>query len=1128
MKPLLTVFALRKVFLAAMLLPSLSLAQAPANDECAGATLISLIPYSTSQNTRLATPNPSDPFLSCADGGGGKTVWFAYTADTTRYLKFSTLGSTPADYDVALALFTGTCGALVEVRCNDDAGGTRQSEIIYRVEAGTTYLIHIGEWAGGGPSGGMPTGGDLVFNVTVTVDTALAKGPRSGSVLSGVTVTTDSFSTSPAFIEPTVKAIPNNPDSPPLLAPKNISPPKGPQGSNYIEDKGLSPLSPIASRPVVLQSFQGIPDLGIVIPPDPIMAVGPNHVVACVNQRFRIWDKNGTILKTINSNAWFASALPGSSPFDPSVIYDHYAKRWIMVWDNVTANSGHFLISVSDDSIPLGTWYNWATPSTTVGDSVTPYWGDYPHVGYDDQAIYITSRQFPLAGGPLQYCKVRIIPKAQLYTNTAGAITWSDLWDLRDPFDVSVAPDGVMPTISYGSPGVSFLANDCPFRPGTYFTIRTISDPLGTPSITAVNVPVVAYSTGPLANQLGGSTTLIEAGGSRIRAKAIYRDSSLWTVHSVASGTGNAYSAVRYVRFNPFTATNLEDVAMGVEGYWHFYNALMVNENKDVVITFSRSGTNEYVGAFLSGRKDTDPQNYLSPSVVLKAGEANYVKTFGSGRNRWGDYNGIGLDPTDGTSIWAFTEYAASPANTWGTWVGKVKIDTLQSIFINVPIRSINFPTTEVGQVSDTSTVIISNVGADTLIVSNITPPDTPFILINPPAVPLSIPPSGTVTFRAYFVPRDSGTFTDSVFISSNDPSNPTVAVRMNATGFIVYPAVRGVMYATTGTTAGSRLFTIDTSTAATTPVGPYGSGYTQVISARPHPTTHEILGLVPSGSNFQIVRINSARGDAHPLSTITGILSLKGMAFRGDTLYIGRINGALYRVDINTGAATQVTTTSPVLNIAGLDFNPITGELWASVRAPSPTPDRIYKIALPSGAAMLVGSTGRGATADIIFDGNGNLFGITGAGVSTNSLIRIDTTNASSTLIGSMGIASVQALAMYPDSLIVGVRELASDILPVKFTLDQNYPNPFNPTTQIKYALPLQSKVSLSIFNLLGQEVTRLVEMEQVPGFYEAEWNGTNDFGTPVTSGLYFYRLEAQGSDGRTFREVKKMLLLK
>lgn len=822
MKPFsLTTFAVLIPLAVNSLLPNLSFAQALANDECSGAAVISSPPFNAMQDTRLATANPSDPVLSCADGGGGKTVWFSYTADSTRYIKFSTLGSTPADYDIAMALFTGACGSLVEVRCNDDAGGTRQSEIIYQVQAGTTYIIHIGEWFGGGPNGGVPTGGTLVFNVTVTTP-LIALGPKSGSVVSGVIVNTNSFPGSPVFGKPGEQVIPKNPYIPPLLAPKNVMKPLGPEGSNYIEDRGLSSLPASAGRPVVQTSFQGIPDLGVVIPPDPIMAVGPNHIVACVNQRFRIFDKNGTALKTISttgSSGWFATTRSGASAFDPQIIYDHFANRWVMVWDNLTSTTGHFLISVSDDSDPLGTWYNWAIPSTTVGDSATPYWGDYEHIGYDSLALYITSNQFTFADN-FQYVKVRIIPKAQLYAKTAGQLTWKDLWDLRDPNDLSVVVFTVMPSIVYGSPSGYFLVNGSPFTLGTYFTIRTITNPLTTPAMTAVNVPVFAYSEAPNANQLGGSSILIEAGGSSILTSATYRDGSLWAVHSVASGTGNAYSAVHYVRFDPFTATNLEDVAMGIDGYWHFYPTIMADQDKNLVLGYSRSGINEYIGAYLSGRKDTDPPG-LSPSVVLKAGEANYVKTFGGTRNRWGDYNGIGLDPSDGNAVWAFTEYAASPANTWGTWVGKVKIDTLRSVFINVPRTSFTLRTTEVGQRSDTATVVISNVGADTLVISNISGPSSPFVLINPPSVPLAIP-AGSISFGVNFVPVGTGTFTDSLIISSNDTANPTVTVRLTATSFVVQPAVRGVMYATSGTsTIQGKLYTVDTSTAVTTQVGP-------------------------------------------------------------------------------------------------------------------------------------------------------------------------------------------------------------------------------------------------------------------------------------------------------------------
>ena len=95
---------------------------------------------------------------------------------------------------------------------------------------------------------------------------------------------------------------------------------------------------------------------------------------------------------------------------------------------------------------------------------------------------------------------------------------------------------------------------------------------------------------------------------------------------------------------------------------------------------------------------------------------------------------------------------------------------------------------------------------------------------------------------------------------------------------------------------------------------------------------------------------------------------------------------------------------------------------------------------------------------------------------------------------------------------------------LPVVFDLANNYPNPFNPATTIKYALPQAADVALTVYNVLGQPVRTLVAEHQSAGRYVVEWDATNNSGHSLSSGMYFYRLEAGGE----FREVKKMLLLK
>jgi hypothetical protein len=99
----------------------------------------------------------------------------------------------------------------------------------------------------------------------------------------------------------------------------------------------------------------------------------------------------------------------------------------------------------------------------------------------------------------------------------------------------------------------------------------------------------------------------------------------------------------------------------------------------------------------------------------------------------------------------------------------------------------------------------------------------------------------------------------------------------------------------------------------------------------------------------------------------------------------------------------------------------------------------------------------------------------------------------------------------------------IENQILPTDFALSQNYPNPFNPTTRIDFALPQASEVRIEVFNLLGQKVKTLVDGQMTGGNHSVEWNGTDDAGHAVSSGVYLYRLQAED-----YRETKKMMLLK
>jgi len=106
-----------------------------------------------------------------------------------------------------------------------------------------------------------------------------------------------------------------------------------------------------------------------------------------------------------------------------------------------------------------------------------------------------------------------------------------------------------------------------------------------------------------------------------------------------------------------------------------------------------------------------------------------------------------------------------------------------------------------------------------------------------------------------------------------------------------------------------------------------------------------------------------------------------------------------------------------------------------------------------------------------------------------------------------------------------IALRLIGSSNLPKAYALDQNYPNPFNPSTVIRYELPAQSKVSLRIYNVLGQEVKTLVDGIRDAGYESVEWDASQ-----VASGLYFYRMDAVGvaDPSRSFTQVRKLIVIR
>ena len=923
---------------------------------------------------------------------------------------------------------------------------------------------------------------------------------QSGIIDTGAIQSTDNFTAEPIPIgEPRV--IPNRivTNNEPTIIPGSESESLLPYV--YVEDiNATENPNGAGEQTVILKKFPGIP-MTNYIPPDPTMAVGPNHVIVCANSLFRIFDKEGHLLKNISAAAWWAPITPFEGG-DPQVIYDHFMGRWVLVWlegnDTPPPQYGD-LVAYSDDSDPLGTWYLYRFPNSSLGD--------FPKLGFDDEALYIMWRYGASS--------IRIINKAELYSSNGGPVNFTRLYNIGTPGG-GASLDCITPAISYtpGS-GAWFLWAKGSFNPTpiaeSRYVLYKITNPIINPGIKGKVLNVPTYYTPPPGGQLGGGIGL-ETNGWMARAPVV-RDGYLYAAHDVANSNNLAYSSVKYIKVDLSTTTPsiVENVEFGNLGYYYMYPALTVDKDHNIAVTFSRSATTEYIGGYYSTKLAADPPG-LSPSQPLAEGQGNYVVDFNSGRNRWGDYLGIYLDPSDENNIWIFPEYAAA-TNTWGTMVGEIRMVPFSGVYTYLSTDVLAFGDVEINTVSDTLEVVIANYGIDDLEITSVASEVGSFSRIPDQTFPQTLHSYDSLTIRVIFSPIEANDYDEVLLVSSNDPE--FTGIELTGHSYEMNVPFTDLFYASTGAGSNGDMITVDKDSGIGTILGP--SLYSEVRSLAVNPSNNILYGLV-SGNTNEIVRVNASIGDSYTLFTIE-IPLLSGIDFdTSGTLYASHQNGNIYTIDLSNGNYSLVTTATHALN--AIAFNPTTNELWGAIRKTFGSgKDSIYTIDLSTGEATPIGVTGFGIlTNDMAFDEDGKLYGVTGASNQEGKIFEINQTDGSGTLIGTgIGFNHTMGIAFSINGPVVSV-EGEKSVLPKEFSLKQNYPNPFNPSTVIEYSVPATSDVKLVVYNLLGQKVITLVNETKAVGNYKVSFDASG-----FTAGVYFYRLQA-GS----FDQTKKMILLK
>lgn len=443
------------------------------------------------------------------------------------------------------------------------------------------------------------------------------------------------------------------------------------------------------------------------IPPDTMGAVGKSQYFETTNGAYAVFDKvTGTRQALMSDVEFWANAGQTGTNGDTRVLYNADAQRWVAV--AFGANTKDLQIAVSDTSNALGPWKSTKFQGYAgLGGSRTV--ADYPTLALDKNAVYIGTNDF--ANTPtsstvsFRGTTLNVIPLDSLFS--AGAPTTANLKQFVTPFtgsasdvDRGFALQGVNSS-SASSSGTVVATSLIQFDSLTFkvnglssssATAATITNPvfLGEAAYTFAG-PARQPSVSNPANQ-----RVIDTLDDRISSSVYEANGRIYyvkTVNSTADGRDEA--RVRYTVLDAQTLSILDQGDIGKAGYDYYQGSIAVNVFGEVVIGFNRSGLDPTDGKirFYAETFTTDLNGKLvatSEEILLKESltdDYHNGSLFGqtaAGRQRWGDYSQVSIDPDDPHLFYLIGEFAREynleqfghPGGTggsrWGTWIAAI------------------------------------------------------------------------------------------------------------------------------------------------------------------------------------------------------------------------------------------------------------------------------------------------------------------------------------------------------------------------------------------------------------------------------------------------------------------------
>ena len=419
--------------------------------------------------------------------------------------------------------------------------------------------------------------------------------------------------------------------------------------------------------------FRGISATGYE-PPDPDIAVGPNHIVEGVNTNIAFFNKTGTKLFEQTTQDFFQPISPEQFQSDPKVLYDQISKRFIVVILSLKlqASGGisDFLIGVSNTPDPTGTWKLFKVSNLqTVGANT--YWVDYPGFGYSKDMLCITGNMFAMPGSSgFNGVQLFAFDKAALYAGTATPNKFS----MPNGFTMQIAKTLDATTgIVYGveNESQSSMLLTAVKKTGSAFSVIQ----------TSVTVPNWEYDQGFMTGPGGVD---VQTNDPRQLIASSW-NGRIVSSHSVAVSSSDGRPAARWYEFRTnnwptsgtptlFQSGQLNPPA----GHGYAFPAINIDKKGALGMTFSMVGSSTPGKVMGTGRKAVDPLGAMGSPVVLSNSSSG---TYAGFSTRWGDYFDVELDPNDSATFWT-VGMGAGTGGEWQTYINSFKISFADPISV--------------------------------------------------------------------------------------------------------------------------------------------------------------------------------------------------------------------------------------------------------------------------------------------------------------------------------------------------------------------------------------------------------------------------------------------------------------